>query len=563
MAPTLTLVLSGEAGQGLKTIESLLVNAVTQHYHVFTTSEVMSRVRGGNNTVEVRISSNPVYAYQNEIDVLFLLNNHAHERILPRLKPDAWIFGEEDFLPDSIKASVGCSYETISIQSLAQEAGHRLYSNTVLFGFISGMLNLNAQFGNDLLNRYFADKSAEIRKGNQTAYQLGYAKGQKFSHLCTVETTSSIKEQNILSGTEAIAIGALAGGVNYVASYPMSPATGVLQFLAKKGTDFDVIVEQAEDEIAALNMVIGAWYAGARGLATTSGGGFALMEEAVSLAGITETPCVVHLAQRPGPATGLPTRTEQGDLNLAVYAGHGEFPRIVLAPGTLEEGILLTQRAFYLADKYQVPVFVLSDQYFLDSKSSVKPVALDENALESFIQKSDNGYLRYQLTESGISPRSIPNFGDGLVKCDSDEHNEEGTITEEFSMRICMNDKRLKKEARMMEDYIAPELIGPKNYSKLLISWGSSYGAVKEALTHEAVSDTAYLHLKQVFPLHRSILDFLNKDMKVAVIENNATGQLADLLKLHLSIHADERLLKYNGQPFSVEEISHFIKEVF
>ena len=542
MAPTLTLVLSGEAGQGLKTIESLLVNAVKQHYHVFTTSEVMSRVRGGNNTVEVRISSNPVYAYQNEIDILFLLNNHAHERILPRLKPDAWIFGEEDFLPDSIKASVDYSYETISIQSLAQEAGHRLYSNTVLFGFISGMLNLNAQFGNDLLNRYFADKSAEIRKGNQTAYQLGYAKGKKFSHLCPVETTSSIKEQNIISGTEAIAIGALAGGVNYVASYPMSPATGVLQFLAKKGTDFDVIVEQAEDEIAALNMVIGAWYAGARGLATTSGGGFALMEEAVSLAGITETPCVVHLAQRPGPATGLPTRTEQGDLNLVVYAGHGEFPRIVLAPGTLEEGILLTQRAFYLADKYQVPVFVLSDQYFLDSKSSVKPVALDETALESFIQKSDNGYLRYQLTESGISPRSIPDFGDGLVKCDSDEHNEEGTITEDFSMRVCMNDKRLKKEDRMMEDYIAPELIGPKNYTKLLISWGSSYGAVKEALAHAAVSDTAYLHLKQVFPLHRSILDFLKKDIKVAVIENNATGQLANLLKLHLSIHADETL---------------------
>lgn len=563
MTKTLTLVLSGEAGQGLKTMEALLTDAIKHQYHVFSTSEVMSRVRGGNNTLEIRISSQPVYAYQNQIDVLFLLNDHAWERISSRPKPRAWIFGEKDFLPEPIKASLENPYETIPIQALAQEAGNRLYGNTVIFGFISGMLNLDASTGKELLKNKFKGKSDAVLKGNETAYKLGYSKGQDFTHICSIPPTDQVKDRKIIDGTEAISIGALAGGVNYVASYPMSPATGVLQSLAKQGHDFGVIVEQAEDEIAALNMVIGAWYAGARGLATTSGGGFALMEEAVSLSGITETPCVVHLAQRPGPATGLPTRTEQGDLNLVVYAGHGEFPRIILAPGTLEEGILLTQRAFYLADKYQVPVFVLTDQFYLDSKTTVGPIALDETALDSFVVPSEQNYLRYQLTENGISPRSIPGLGDGFVKCDSDEHDEEGTITEDFSVRIAMNDKRLKKEKTLLDDYVEPELIGSRNYTNLIIGWGSTYGVVREAMDCANAEKTAYLHIKQLFPLHPSILEFIGNDTKVAVIENNATGQLANLLKLHLSVKVGNRLLKYNGEPFAVEEVIRFIKEVF
>jgi len=563
MLSSLTLVLSGQAGQGLKTIETLIVNATKKQYHVFSTTEVMSRVRGGNNTVEIRISSNKVYAFKDKIDLLFLLNDHAYDRISERITDQTLVFGEIDFLTESVKSSLGKPYETLSIGALAKEAGNSLYGNTVIFGFISGLLSLDKDSGKDLLAKKFRSKSENVLKGNHMAYELGYVKGQKFSHVNTVKTCYDVKENKIINGTEAIAIGALAGGVNYIASYPMSPATGVLQFLASKGNEFDIIVEQAEDEIAALNMVIGAWYAGARAMATTSGGGLALMEEALSLAGITETPAVVHVAQRPGPGTGLPTRTEQGDLNLLVYAGHGEFPRIVLAPGTLEEGILLTQRAFYLADKFQIPVFILSDQYYIDSKAPVTPVTLDQEALKSFVVPSEKNYLRYKFTENGISPRSIPGFGDGLVKCDSDEHDEEGTITEDFNIRIKMNDKRLGKEKLILQDYIPPELVGPKNYKKLIIGWGSTYGLVKEAIESNDVSETAFLHIKEVFPLHKSIKAFASEGIKVAVIENNARGQLADLLKLHLSINADERLLKYNGAPFTIEEVTHFVKEVF
>jgi 2-oxoglutarate ferredoxin oxidoreductase subunit alpha len=366
-----------------------------------------------------------------------------------------------------------------------------------------------------------------------------------------------------MSGTDAIGIGALAGGVNYIASYPMSPGTGVLEYLADKGEAFEVIVEQAEDEIAAINMCIGAWYAGARAMVTTSGGGFALMEEGVSLSGITETPAVIHIAQRPGPGTGLPTRTEQADLNLAVYAGHGEFPRIVLAPGSMEDGVLLTQKAFYLADKYQVPVFILSDQYYVDSNCTISPISLSADALESFVVESNSDYLRYRFTENGISPRSIPGFGEGLVKVDSDEHDERGSITEDFNMRIKMNDKRLSREALILNDYIDPELIGSKEYKQLVVGWGSSYGVLKEAVESSGNKDLAFLHIKEVFPLSPKIKTLLSKAEQIVIFENNATAQLANLIKLQLDVTLTNRVLKYNGLPFTIEEVDTKIKEVF
>lgn len=562
MINSLTLVLSGQAGQGLKTIETLLINAIKEQYHVFSTTEVMSRVRGGNNTVEIRISDTPVYAYKDTIDVLFLLNNHAFNRLPHRITPTTLVFGENTFLSDDEKLTLSNDYTELPISQLAKESGSVLFSNTILFGFISGMLSLNSTIGKKLLEDKFKKKSETVIQGNINAFNTGFTAGSKYAYINTVSQSDENQNCKILNGTDAISIGALAGGVNYVASYPMSPATGVLQYLAAKGNDFEIVVEQAEDEIAALNMVIGGWYAGARALTTTSGGGFALMEEAVSLSGITETPCVIHVAQRPGPGTGLPTRTEQGDLNLVVYSGHGEFPRIVLAPGNLEDGVLLTQKAFHLADKYQVPVFVLSDQYYLDSQAPIKPIELPTKPLESFVIESKKDYLRYNLSHGPISPRAIPGYGQGLVKCDSDEHDEEGTITEDFNMRILMNDKRLAKESLILDDYIKPELIGSKDYERLIIGWGSTYGVIKEAVESSS-EKVAFLHLKQVYPLSQDILNYIHTNTKVSVIENNATGQLSDLLSLRLGLTIDDKYVKYNGVPFTIEEIDAYIKEVF
>jgi len=341
----------------------------------------------------------------------------------------------------------------------------------------------------------------------------------------------------------------------------MSPGTALLMYLAKQGEKFGVLVEQAEDEIAALNMAIGAWYAGARGLVTTSGGGFALMTEAVSLAGITENPAVVHVAMRPGPATGLPTRTEQGDLNLVIYAGHGEFPRIVLAPGKLEDGIEVAQRAFWLADKYQVPVFILSDQYWLESVGQIPPITLDDRYLESFTVKTKADYKRYDWSQT-LSPRGIPGWGEGFVKVDSDEHDESGQITEDFNVRVKMHEKRLAKRELLLEDYLDAELIGPKDYRQLIVGWGSTYGVLKEFIETTLKKDVAFLYVKQPFPLPLKLRKFFDSSKNTIVVENNATGQFANILRLELDVPVHQRILKYSGEPFSIEEIDQKIAEV-
>lgn len=554
-----TIVISGEAGQGLATIEALIVKTLSKTHYVYSTKDVMSRVRGGNNTVEIRVSTTPVASYKKSIDLLFLLNNNAFYRLPERLHDKTVIVGEEHSLSSDYLDQYGSKFQVLPIKDLGSEAGSVLFSNTILYGLIIGLFNGSATEGNALISDKFSKKSTKIIEGNLKAFEVGYDIGHAVETL--VEPSPTIPDYKILNGTDAISIGALAGGCDMIASYPMSPATGVLEYLARKSGDFNVAVEQAEDEIAALNMVIGGWYAGARALATTSGGGFALMEEAVSLSGITETPFVLHLAQRPGPGTGLPTRTGQEDLNLVVYSGHGEFPRIVLAPGTPEDGVTLTARAFYLADKYQVPVFVLSDQYYLDSKVQMTPPELDNGNLERFVSETDFAYKRYDLSTGPISPRGIPANGEGIVRCDSDEHDEHGMITEDFTMRIHQNDKRLGKTDLILEDYIEPVFFGNENYEHLLVAWGSNYGVLKEFI----LSNPSYgvLFIKQLFPLSPTLKPYFEKAKEVSVIENNATGQLADLLKLNLDVTVHNKVLQYDGRPFAIDEIGDLItKEV-
>jgi len=561
MGKTINIVLSGEAGEGLKTIEKLITDVVSKYYYYFASKEVMSRVRGGNNTTEIRISEEKVYAFQKNIDVLFLLNDNALYRLEERIKEKTVIFGSEKYKNNEIIKKKNSKLNIIDLKNLAKEAGSKLFKNTIIFGFMMGMMGLEIDEGNKKIKEFFADKKEDIVKKNLNALEIGCKEGSKHKYLFNIKK-GKIENCKNISGTEAIGIGALAGGCNFVGSYPMSPSTGVLTYLAKKGKDFDVLVEQAEDEIAALNMVIGSWYAGGRGLATTSGGGFALMQEAVSLSGVSETPCVVHIAQRPGPATGMPTRMEQGDLNLTVYAGHGEFPRIILAPGNLKDGIELTQKAFYLADKYQVPAFILTDQFYVDSNSQMEKFQIKEEYLEQNIVETEENYKRYKFTEEGISPRGIPGYGKGVVKTDSHEHTEEGLVTEDFNLRNKMKEKRMNKKINILEDYIQPELIGNKNYKNLVVGWGSTFGVLSEFVNRNKDLDTSFLNIKQLFPLDESLKDYFSKAEKVVVVENNYRGQLAGLLKLELDIKIDHKVLKYSGEPFSIEDIDSSLKEL-
>jgi 2-oxoglutarate ferredoxin oxidoreductase subunit alpha len=370
----------------------------------------------------------------------------------------------------------------------------------------------------------------------------------------------------MLTGAEAVSLGALAGGCNYVCAYPMSPGTTVLTTMAEYSKNFDILVEQVEDEIGVANMAIGAWYAGARALVTTSGGGFALMSEAMSLSGMIETPFVAHIAQRPGPATGLPTRTEQGDLDLAIHSGHGDFLKIVLAPGDLAEGYELGKAAFDLADRFQSPVLLLTDQYYVDSYYTTKAFEVDAEIPRSRVVRGGPGYKRYALgSADGISPRALPGLSDGPVCVDSDEHDEGGRITEDPEVRIAMVKKRLAKIDAAKDAAIQPRLYGGEGgaYSSLLLGWGSVKGPVLAALAALGRKDIAFLHFPWVYPLPEGLAAYLESARSVFAVEGNATGQLADLVEAETGRRLDGRILKFDGFQFSVEELADRISSAF
>ncbi len=286
------------------------------------------------------------------------------------------------------------------------------------------------------------------------------------------------------------------------------------------------------------------------------------MVEGLSLAGMLEVPVVIHLGQRPAPGTGLPTRTEQGDLEFVLHAGHGEFPRAIFAPGTIEDAFYLTQKSFNLADKYQVPVFILTDQYLLDSYYNIPALDLSSMKIEQYVVKTDKDYQRYQLAEDGISPRGVPGFGQGLVVVDSDEHDEEGHITEDFEVRTKMVEKRLEKLNSLRKEVVPPELVGSKDYQTLIIGWGSTYHVIKEAISCLGRDDISFLHFKQVYPLHPHTAGYLKQSEQCVIVENNATSQFANLIKLFTGVEIRKKILKYSGLPFSVEEVADNLETI-
>jgi 2-oxoglutarate ferredoxin oxidoreductase subunit alpha len=561
----ISIVLCGQAGQGIQTVEKLLNRiSKTAGYNVFATKEYMSRVRGGMNSTLIRISDKPVKAFVDRIDILVPLSKGAIRHLGKRTNPETIIVGEKDVCADELKDKSRL-FDT-PFTKIASDIGNKVYSNMVAVGALTSVLSIKSEEAIDCLKQFFEGKPQEILEKNIEALKKGYEEGIKLtkSNSKNIKVTESAEVQNhiLVNGAEAVGLGAIAGGCNFVSSYPMSPSTSVLVFLAQNGRDFGILAEQAEDEIAAINMAIGAWYAGSRAMVTTSGGGFALMTEGVSLAGMLESPIVIHLAQRPGPATGLPTRTEQGDLELALYAGHGEFPRIIFAPGTLEDGFYLTQQAFNLADKFQVPVFILTDQYFVDSYYNTKAFDLKDLKIDKHFVETSKAYRRYELTGNGISPRGIPGLGKGFVCVDSDEHDQEGHITEDFELRTKMVDKRLKKLDSIKKEIIPPTLWGPENYENLVICWGSTFNIVCEAVNNLGRKDTAALHFKQLYPLYDKAAELINKADKKIVVENNATAQFARLLKIHSDINVDHKILKYDGLCFASDSLTEKLSSI-
>jgi 2-oxoglutarate ferredoxin oxidoreductase subunit alpha len=569
--PDLSLVICGSAGQGLQSLEGLLTRfALSSNYHVFSTSEFMSRVRGGSNSVEIRFSASGVDALLDRIDLLVPLTLESVERLAHRITKDTLIIGESTFVTDEIRERCGQFIE-IPFTQKAKEVGQVIYTNQLVLGTVAKLLDFDDGLVERSLRDFFKDKDVNIVEKNIQAFSIGSALGVELTGASgegqkvissVLEKGGERKGEILLSGAEAVGLGAIAGGCDFIAAYPMSPSTGVLTFLARHAEEFEIVAEQCEDEIAGINMALGAWYAGSRALASTSGGGFALMEEGVSLSAMIESPLVVHIAQRPGPATGLPTRTEQGDLELALFAGHGEFARIILAPSTVSEAFYLTQKAFNLADRFQLPVFILTDQYLMDMRVNTPAFDLSGLECESQIVETGADYKRYAFTDTGLSPRGIPGFGTGFVAVDSDEHDEDGRITEDMEIRTRMVEKRLKRFELISDSIEPPLVIGNKEAGTVILGWGSTLPVIREALERIDSQDLFYIHTSQPYPLHEQTKRQIKKAKTRIVIEGNALAQFARLVKLETGIEVEEKILKYNGLQFSVEEIEERLRSL-
>ena len=558
----ISIVFGGAAGQGVQTIADALVTVLKKNgCSVFACTEFMSRIRGGSNSTQIRITEKKRSAYVRRIDFLFALNAEAIEHLRDRIGEGTLVFAEKD----PMEGMETTGFIDTPFAAFAKQAGNPIFSNTVAVGLVLGLLDIPLNAFSEYLAEQFAAKGEQVVSQNIAAARLGYGFGRETAEKKQIEVAIKPAEvqtdELLIDGNMAVGFGTIAAGCNFISSYPMSPGTGLLTFLAQRADDFNIIVDQAEDEISAINAALGASYAGARAIVTTSGGGFALMEEGISLAGITEVPVVVHLGQRPGPATGLPTRTEQADLNLALYAGHGEFSRVILAPGTFAQAIELMQRAFQLADKYQTTVFVLTDQFFLDSVASVKESEIAMLPVDRHIVKTDTEYKRYRFTADGISPRGVPGYGYGIVKVDSHEHDESGHLTESFELRRKMVGKRLQRLQPLGREALLPERFGPVDAENVVVCWGSNRGVLDEALDNLQRKDLCGLHFSQLVPVNPAVGEMLDTK-KIIVLENNATGQFADLLNRELGVRVFRRILKATGEPFSVEEVVQALEEL-
>jgi 2-oxoglutarate/2-oxoacid ferredoxin oxidoreductase subunit alpha len=528
------LIIGGEAGQGAFSVEQELADILARlHYYFFATKNYMSRVRGGHNFHMFRIADHPVHALNGgPWDMVVALDEETEKRHKPKLH-EKGIYLSKSFI------------EEIGLES--REVFHDVTAgNTILVGMILSVIGTETEKLSDLLeSKQFKYVMHGFKLASQRGLTGAYPMPVRAGNQCSFD------------GNKAVAFGALLGGCQFMAGYPMTPATSIMHYFATAAASAPAHFEQAEDEISAINMALGASYGGVRSMVATSGGGFALMQEGVSLAGMTETPIVIVIGQRPGPATGLPTRTEQGDLNFVLHSGHGEFPRIIFAPGTIGEAITLTRKSFELTDQYQIPVFILTDQYFADSMQVLE----DDIPLEVIARKystRDLPYRRYALTETGISPLAYPGLSDVLVRVDSDEHDEEGKITEDLDLRVRMVDKRLGKMLLLKKEVVMPTFSGEPNAETIVLSWGSNRLIVEEAvhkLADEGVRVSA-LHFGQIYPLvNEMIAPYRLESKTIICAENNAGGQFACLLKREFGLHVAHTVLKYNGECFTVAEL--------
>lgn len=563
--------IGGHAGFGVMTTGlSLSKIAASVGYNIFDCFEYPSLIRGGHNTYEVLISKEKVYATRHTIDLLICLNQATFDLHKHRLQKDSIVvYDENSFtLNENNYKMIGIPFKTI----LFENKGSMVMENNIALGATLALLRWPYKILDDLIVKTFAKKGEKVIALNQKISRIAYDHIlKKHSDLINKNfpPRKDPEKKLIMTGNDAFSLAAIEADCRLYAAYPMTPSSTVLTTLAGLAQKTGMVVRHAEDEISVINTALGASTAGVRTAVGTSGGGFALMVESVSFAGIAEIPVVIFMGQRPGPATGLPTWTEQGDLLFTVHAGHGEFPKIVLAPGDVEEMFSLTLKAFDLADYYQTPVIILSDKHLSESNLSINELTLkllcrayspDPGKL---IWKA-NHYQRYADTPDGISPRLVPGYPGQFYQANSYEHSEDSHTTEEGHERILQVNKRNRKtQTYLSKHFVMPDIYGDVNKSEIIfVSWGSNKGVILEArheLARRSVK-TAYIHFTHVYPLdEKKIAHLFMMKKKYILVENNSQAQFGRLLREQTGVTLTEKLLKYDGRQLYIEEIINYV----
>ena len=548
----MNLLVGGSAGQGMDTLASMFEKILKKlGFNIFSTRDYMSRVRGGHNFIQIRFSKENLTSHDVKIDTIIALDEDTINNHIINLHENGTVICDDKININDTRII------KLPLTEMAKEIGNSKMFGSIALGATLKLFNLTFDIVEETVLNLFNENFAKI---NTLAIQKGYTLvSPKYS------INSEYSENRILiNGNQAIALGALASNCKFYSAYPMTPSTSIMNYLASKINDAEIVVEQAEDEISAINMAIGASYAGVRAMTGTSGGGFCLMTEAVGLSGMAEIPIVIADIQRPGPVTGLPTRTEQGDLRFVISSSHGEFPKMVIALKNPEDAFFQTIRAFEIADKYRIPVIILGDQYLADSITTVPSFNVDNIKLKTYTNNENHSndleFKTYELTDTGISDRIIPCKIPGkVVKVYSDEHDEYGNITESAEIRIAMTNKRLNKFKHLENELIEPEFIGIDNCDILLLAWGSLQGPIIEAinlLNGQNSNKYGALIFGDIWPLPTKTLTKKAKRVKQIInVEQNATGQLASLIMEVTGIKCTKSVLRFDGRPMSYNDI--------
>ncbi|MFQ5918967.1 MAG: 2-oxoacid:acceptor oxidoreductase subunit alpha [Thermoplasmata archaeon] len=569
--------IGGAAGDGVtSTGEIYAITCARSGLHVTTYESYQSVIRGGHVWFQIRAANEKWHSQGDTFQLLVGLDQQTLDVHAPLLSaPGGVIFDEDRHDLDASVLPEGVNSLPVPAQAISMDvSGKPLMQNVATLGALVHYLGIDRKVLGGSLAKMFGRKGEEIVKLNETVAEKGRRHAQEQHDPFEFGLRPNGEGRPLMSGHQSLCLGALAGGVKLVAQYPMTPASGIMHWMAAHSKDYGVVVKQTEDELAAMNLIIGANFAGARAMTATSGGGYSLMVEATGLAGMTETPAVIVEAQRAGPSTGLPTKTEQGDLQMVFGASQGDFPRIILAPRNPEECFEAAWRAFNLAESYQCPVFIVTDLYLGEMWRTVELPDFQVPIVRGLVaEDGEEEYRRYEITKSGISPRALPGQSGLMFVAGSDEHDEKGElisdvlagIPEHIDTRTRMMDKRMRKLETALTEMNPPELWGPAEADLTVVSWGSTQAAVRDAVEILKTEGTRVNSLEffDLWPLRvEEATEALESASETLIVEGNYTGQFHRLLRAETGIRVAHELHKYDGEPFYPREIVRKTQEV-